>query len=55
MGDHDDGDGDFFSGQIESRDGCLKMYSKPKSREDGYWVELSNFSMSPRHHRNQIQ
>ena len=50
MGDQDAGDGDPYIGQIESRNGCLKMYCKPKSRDDGYWVELSNFSMSPRHH-----
>lgn len=49
MADRDDGDGDPFTGQIECRDGVLKMFYK-RSREDGYWTELSNFSCMPRCH-----
>ena len=43
-------DDDNFPGKIECLDGCLKMFYRPKGKPEGTWVQLSNFSMSPRYH-----
>ena len=50
MASRDDGDDEPYTGQIQCRDGVLKMFNKPRAREDGYWIELSNFSCQARYH-----
>ena len=43
-------DDDPYTGKIEARDGVLKMYSRPRGQDEGFWVEISNFSIEVRYH-----
>ena len=39
-----------YNGEIQNRDGKLKMYTRPRNAEDGKWITLANFTLRPKYH-----
>ena len=52
MGDtvEDDVDDGHYNGEIQNRDGQLKLYTRHRNADSGKWLLLGNFTLRARYH-----